>query len=95
MSSFIVYNPTGGPTPQITRQAARAQTLDGAVLGVIDNGKHNSDKVLGRLVDLLQQRFSLQRVVRVTKRSFSHAISEDDANRLAAECQFVIAGVGD
>jgi len=93
--SLVVYNPTSGPTAGKMAMAPRIETLQHGVLGVIDNGKTNSDTVLNRIVDRLSERFSLKDVVTVKKRSVSHAIKDDAARMLAQKCNFVLAGIGD
>jgi hypothetical protein len=93
--SFVVYNPTSGPTAEKMGMAPRIENLQNGVLGVIDNGKTNSDTVLKRIVANLSERFSLKDVVLVRKHSVSHAIKDDAARMLAQKCNFVLAGIGD
>ena len=75
--------------------APRIENLQNGVLGVIDNGKTNSDTVLNRIVSKLAERFSLKDVVTVKKHSVSHAIKDDAARMLAQKCNFILAGIGD
>ena len=93
--SLIVYNPTSGPAAEQTLLAQRLETLQNGVLGVIDNGKPNSDTVLNRIVTGLESRFHLKKVVPTRKTSISHAVDDETAQKLAGECDFVIAGIGD
>lgn len=93
--SFVVYNPTSGPTAKEAAMAERGASLENSVLGVIDNGKENSDTVLDRIADRLKERYRLEEVVSVKKRSFSQRIEEKEAKRLTERCAFVLAGVGD
>ena len=93
--SFVVYNPTGGPIADKIGMAPRIENLQNGVLGVIDNGKTNSDTVLSRIVANLAERYSLEEVVTVKKHSVSHAIKDEDAHMLAQKCNFILAGIGD
>jgi hypothetical protein len=93
--SLIVYNPTSGPAAEETVMAQRTETLKNGVLGVIDNGKPNSDTVLNRIVEGIQSRYPLNKVVSIKKESVSHAVDFDTAQKLAGECDFVVAGTGD
>jgi hypothetical protein len=93
--SFVVYNPTSGPTAEKMGMAPRIENLQNCVLGVIDNGKTNSDTVLNRIVSNLAERYPLEDVVTVKKHSVSHAIKDDAAQMLAQKCDFVLAGIGD
>ena len=92
---FVVYNPTSGPTAEKMGMAPRIEKLQKGVLGVIDNGKTNSDTVLNRIVSNLTERYSLKNVVTVKKHSVSHAIEDNAARMLAQKCHFVLAGIGD
>ncbi len=93
--SLIVYNPTSGPATAKTVMAQRVDTLQNGVLGVIDNGKPNSDTVLKRIVKGIQSRYPLNEVISIKKGSVSHAVEDGTAQKLAGECDFVVAGIGD
>ncbi len=93
--SFVVYNPTSGPTAEKMGMAPRIENLQNGVLGVIDNGKTNSDTVLNRIVSNLAEHYPLEDVVTVKKHSVSHAIKDAAAQMLAQKCDFVLAGIGD
>jgi len=93
--SLVVYNPTSGPGADEMALCPRVNHLQDGVLGVIDNGKTNSDTVLNRIVSGLSERHPFKDVITVKKQSVSHAIKDDDAQMLAQKCNFVLAGVGD
>ncbi len=93
--SLIVYNPTSGHTAAKTAMAQRTETLQNGVLGVIDNGKPNSDTVLNRVIKGIQSRYPLNNVISIKKGSASHAVADDAAQNLAGKCDFVVAGIGD
>lgn len=95
MFKLIVLNPTAGPTAQSGKIAERAASLNGSVIGIIDNGKKNSNTVLYAVLNRMKQRFTIKEVVPHLKDSFSHPIKETDAELLARKCDFVLAGVGD
>ena len=93
--SLVVYNPTSGPAANNMQLSPRVKNLQGGVLGVIDNGKTNSDTVLNRIVSDLSVRYHFKDVITVKKQSVSHAIKDDAAEMLAQKCDFVLAGIGD
>ena len=93
--SFVVYNPTSGPTAEKMGMAPRIENLQNGILGVIDNGKTNSDTVLNRIVSNLAKRYALEEIVTIKKHSVSHAVKDDAAQMLAQKCNFVLAGIGD
>ncbi len=93
--SLTVYNPTSGPAAEKAVMAQRVETIQNGVLGVIDNGKPHSDTVLNRIVKGIQSRYPLNEVISIKKGSVSHAVEDDIAQKLAGECDFVVAGIGD
>ena len=93
--NFVVYNPTAEPAAEKMGLAPRIENLQNGRLGVIDNGKTNSDTVLNRIVSNLAERYSLEDVVTIKKDSVSHAVKDDAARMLAQKCNFVLAGIGD
>ncbi len=92
---FVVYDPTSGPAAREAAMAPRTGSLENGVLGLIDNWKTNSDAVLDRIAEALVERYGIEEVVRVRKRSFSQRVEEESAEDLAERCAFVLAGVGD
>ena len=93
--SLIVYDPTSGPAAKKMVMAQRTETLQNGVLGVIDNGKPNSDTVLNQVVKGIQSRYPLNEVISIKKESVSHAVEDGAAKKLAGKCDFVVAGIGD
>jgi hypothetical protein len=93
--SFVVYNPTSGPANAQIAMAPRLESLQNGVLGVIDNGKRNSDTVLNQIADNLTARYALKDVVSIRKISASQAVKTGEAAMLSQKCDFVLAGVGD
>ena len=93
--SIIVYNPTSGPIAEKGVRAERPDKLANGILGVINNGKYHSDTVLNHIAERLESQYRVKNVIMVNKDSASHAIGENLAKRLAQECDFVIAGIGD
>ena len=75
--------------------APRPDRLKHSVLGVIDNGKLHSNTVLDRITSGLKARYHLKNVVGVKKDSISHPIRDDEARRLADQCDIAVVGVGD
>ena len=87
--------------PFTRSEAARASralplpSLQGAVIGFIDNAKPNFDRLAARLADRLVAAHGVARTVIVRKRAASIAADDAVIGRLAAECDLVIAGSGD
>ena len=93
--SGVVDNPTNVPQSIKTHIAPRPDSLHDGVLGVIDNGKTNSDTVLNRIIEGLRVRYKLKDVINIKKYSASHQLQDDASRELADKCDFVLAGIGD
>ena len=93
--SYIVLDPTDEPVKTSFTPAHRPEKLEGMTLGVIDNGKKNSDYILKGILKRLQSGERIGDPVYTCKPSLSHGLPEDQARALAEQCQVVIAGVGD
>ncbi|MCM3764754.1 hypothetical protein M3234_07280 [Neobacillus niacini] len=92
---LIIYNPTSGPSLKELRMAKRDKPIEGSVIGLVDNGKKNSDTVIQYIAERLEQKYRLQDVIHYKKTSFSHGLTDAEASNLAQQCDFIISGVGD
>ena len=73
-------------------------TRDGTaplVVGLLDNHKHNTAKVLDRLEHRLQERYEGIRVLRAQKPEAGKGAPKPMLEALARECQAVVNGIGD
>jgi len=92
---YIVLDPTDEPVKTSFTLAPRPEKLKGKTLGVIDNGKKNSDYLLKGILERLLAKEELAGHLYVRKPSVSHGLPADQASLLAEQCQVVIAGIGD
>ena len=76
------------------RVAAGRQTLDGKVLGLLDNRKGNADRLLLRIGERLGERYGLKDIVYLTKPIFSRPAPEDQIAQLK-ECDVVLTALAD
>ena len=65
------------------------------VIGLLDNHKHNTDKILDRLQQRLSDRFGSVRFVRAKKPEAGRRAPKKILEDLAAECHAVVNGIGD
>jgi len=92
-----LFVPTGGvstaePTPQ--RTTAR-EPQSAFVIGLLDNHKHNTDRILDRLERRLGEHYRDVRFVRAQKPEAGKSASRQLIEDLAGQCQGVINGIGD
>ena len=93
--SSLVFDPTS-PSYNVVQQAATALgSLQGKVVGFIDNSKPNFNHLAADLKDLLVSRYGAARVVTHRKRSASMGAGAAVLDELAKECDLVITGSGD
>jgi hypothetical protein len=92
--SIRVLNPTETGGAALTR-APRLGDLNGAILGILHNGRQGNDVVLREIVRILESKYAFKKVVRKNKpRPFNIAPGEI-IDELANSCDVVVTGVGD
>ena len=89
---FEVYDPSGMPRESETKIAPRPHTLKDLAVGILDNGKTNSDALLERATSFLSQR-GARVVARAHKPSWGKAAEPDVIDSLA-HCALVITAHG-
>lgn len=94
LESLVVLNPTTESKKNEVSLASRLSTLDGKVLGVVNNRKRNSDVFLNHLVKQLKQKYDIKDVLWIDKDHESLPMSDHMLEKLKSS-QAVIAGVGD
>ncbi len=75
--------------------AARARSLDGLRLGVLDNTKWNANRLLRKTVAKLQKEFSFAGVNYYRKESFSKDADSALIEAIAANNDIVLTAIGD
>lgn len=93
-TSWLV-NPCGVASPPQYHLAARQRMLQGAALGLLNNGKTNVRVILESIAAALTRRFGFAEVVHVRKPSVAQPCPEDMLQALQARCAVVVNGVGD
>lgn len=91
-----ILDPRGAaPDHSAARLAPRKDSLEGRRVGLLNNAKPNAAVILERLAALLQERYGVADVMMLSKPSF--AVPADDVmmEKLADQCDAVVAGVGD
>ncbi len=94
---MIVLSPEGKAKTSAAKIApvARFTSLEGKVIGVLDNSKPNADKLAGRLAELLIERYGAAKVVTRRKLTAQQGAPKKYIEELAAQTDFVLAGLGD
>ena len=90
-----VLDPTVQPIPTEGVVAARPETLDGKVIGLLANGKLNSEEILALTQEVLADRYEFKGVVARNKRNASRPCPEEIIDELVEQCDVVITSSGD
>jgi hypothetical protein len=92
---LVVLDPTDESVAGQASLAPRPNSLEGKVIGLLDNSKLNSDRFLDMLVEELSERYKFAGMVRARKPSASRVVPEETLKELVDKCDVVITAVGD
>jgi hypothetical protein len=93
--SIRLLDPTLGPQGPDRAPAPRPATLDGAVLGLLDNGKTHGRALLSRIADNLAERHAIGGRIEERKPTYSFPAAPEDEAMLSEGATAIIAAVGD
>ena len=91
-----IYDPT--PEPKSARHIAyapRPKSLAGLRVGLVDNSKFNSDQLLTRIAGILEREQGVKTHIMRRKKSAGIQPSPEIIAEFKANCDVVVAGVGD
>jgi hypothetical protein len=92
---LVVLDPTAEPAVGNASLAPRPDSLDGKVVGLLDNSKLNSDRFLDMLLEELSEQYNFAGVVRGRKPSASRVVPDETLKEFVEKCDVVITAVGD
>ncbi len=90
-----VLDPVGVNKAPRLAPSPRVPDLSGKVVGLLDNGKPNFELLLGRVEEILTQRYQVAGVVRRRKPTVMAAAPRELIQELAERSDLVINGLGD
>jgi hypothetical protein len=89
-----LFDPTGVVKTHDTGLAPRLSTLDGMVMGIVDDGAGNTHALLDSLADEIAKHYAVIRGPAVVKPSLSSPIPDASFASMLTEVDFVLVGVG-
>jgi len=95
MAKFKVFDPTVKAKKKKTVYAQRPKSLQGVRIGLVDNTKYHSDKLLLKIATLLEQEYGAQGHVIRKKQKAGVPAHEEIIHEYKNTCDIVIAGIGD
>jgi hypothetical protein len=90
-----IFDPTSAPIDRAIVLAPRPAALRGLRVGLVENTKFNSDRLLTQLAERLARAHGVTVSRMIRKRSPSHPVSEEAAEGLRRVSDFVVSGIGD
>jgi len=91
-----LLDPTGGGDGSTdTQLAPRLRSLSGLRVGLLDNTKPNASVLLAAVADELRRDWGVRSSTVHTKSYFGTPVEQSQIQRILADCDFVVAGIGD
>lgn len=87
---LTVLDPTAEVLPVKGAMAARSDTLNGVTVGLLANGKRNSDALLEAVGELLGQQYTLRGVIARNKGNASRPAPSNLVEELVQRCDVVV-----
>lgn len=94
MATIKFLDPRGTVNPKDRPLVPGLDTLDGKVVGIIDNGQANSTTMFQELAKLLQEKFHTREVLFKTKPTHMQGAPKPIMEEILNRCDAVITGLG-
>jgi hypothetical protein len=95
MAIIELLAPTAVVTGNAVPLAKRVPTLEGRVVGLLNNSKSGTRPFLDRVEELLQSGHGVSRIIRYDKRAAALPAPDEMLEAAARECDVVINGIAD
>lgn len=95
MATFQVFDPTTEAEQQALTYAPRPDSLRNLRIGLVENTKFNSDQLLRRIGAILEQEYGAKSSIMRSKHNSSVPAHQEILDEYGADCDVVVAGVGD
>ncbi len=95
VQKMVLIRPVNEPDMAESPYAPRVADLQGKRVGLLDNSKHNANKMLDAVVAILDQQYAFSNIIRHRKPSASKPVAPEVIESLGESCDLVIVGVGD
>ena len=93
--TVTLVDPTLEPANPGSTPAPRPASLDGAVIGLVNNGKTRGREILQRVAGNIAAKHRIGGTILVTKPDSSFPAAPEDVEMLAADATAIIAAIGD
>ena len=94
MATLKFLDPRVSVNPQDRALVPELDSLEGKVIGIIDNGQANSTTMFQELAKLIQENFNTREVIFRTKPTHMQGAPKPIMEELLTRCDAVITGLG-
>jgi hypothetical protein len=95
MSPLEILDPTVETPPQPIEYVARPDSLQGKRVGLIENTKFNSDRLLMKIGEILKSEYGAADTRMWRKHNSSVPAHDQIIQELRNSCDVMVAGIGD
>lgn len=90
-----ILDPCPEELPEEKSLSKELSSLEGKVIGLLENRKYHADSFLEELQRVLEEDYRAEKVIYARKFTFSAPCADDIIDSLLEECDAVIHGVAD
>jgi hypothetical protein len=90
-----ILDPRAEDVPEELGLSPSLSSLEGKVIGLLENRKYHADAFLQELQNVLVDDYGAKKVVYATKFTYSDACAQETLDSLTQECDAVIHGIAD
>jgi predicted GTPase len=94
MATLKMLDPRAAVNPENRPLMAGLDSLEGKVVGIIDNGQSNSTTMFQELAKLIQEKYRIAEVLFKTKPSHMQGAPKATMEEFVNRCDAVITGLG-
>ena len=90
-----ILDPRPEAVPEERGLSAEIPSLEGKVVGLLENRKYHADSFLLELQRVLEEEYKAKKVIYASKFTFSMACADETIDELVEECDAVVHGIAD
>ena len=95
MATIDVLSPAAVMRGNAVPLATRVPTLEGRVVGLLNNSKSGTRPFLDRVEELLRREHGVSRIIRYDKKAAALPVPDEMLEAATHECDVVINGIAD
>ena len=95
MGDMDIFDPTNEAEEKKFDFVPRPESLRDLRIGLVDNTKYNSDKLLIKIAAILEEEYGAKNHIMRSKHNAGVPIHQEAIDEIASICDIVITGIGD